>query len=140
MALSIPNASQPGMELRFVDEWKTFGFTRTGQRKRYRFVLPATAPELRICLAYTDAPARSLQNNVNVILQHVESSTKFLGNAELPDALTLPDVDNNLETIRIVNAQPGTYFIQVLASNLLKPPQDFALVVTGVGVPPLAEL
>ena len=95
---------------------------------------------MRICLAYTDAPARSLQNNLNVILQHVESSTKFLGNAELPDALTLPDADNNLETIRIANAQPGTYFVQVLASNLLKPPQDFALVVTGVGVPPLAEL
>ncbi len=140
MNLAIPNPSQPGMELRFVDEWETFQFTRTGQRKRYQFMLPADVAELRFCLAYTDAPARSLQNNVNLVVQYIDGGIKFMGNAELPDALTLPDPDNNVESVKIPDAKKGTYFIQVFAANLLTPPQDFALVVAGVGVPPLTEV
>ena len=140
MTRTIPNLLRSGLQLRFVDDWKTFQFARTGQRKRYQFNLPEGAPDLRICMAYTDAPARSLQNNLNLIVQHVPSKKTFLGNAELPDALTLPDPDNNLETIRIDNPPAGTYFIQIVAANLLKPPQDFALVVTAVGLPELAEV
>ena len=140
MNMAIPNPSQPNLQLRFVDDWQTFQFTRTGQRKRYQFVLPTAVPELRFCMAYTDAPARGLQNNVNLMVQHLESATKYLGNADLPEALTMPDADNNLEAIRIVNAAAGTYFVQVFAANLLKPPQDFALVVSGVGVPALTEI
>lgn len=139
MNLAIPNPSQPGLALRFVDEWETFQFTRTGQRKRYQFVLPVAVPELRFCMAYTDAPARSLQNNLNLIVQHLESNIKHMGNSNLPDALTQPDPDNNVETVKISNAPAGTYFIQVAASNLVTPPQDFALVLTGVGVPILTE-
>jgi serine protease AprX len=141
MKLAIPNPSQPGMALQFVDNWqdKPSQFTMTGQRKRYQFVLPAAA-ELRITMAYTDAPARALQNNLSIMVQHIESGTKWMGNSELPDALTLPDPDNNVERVRIENAQPGTYFIQVFVGNMLKPPQDFALVVTGVGVPVLNEI
>jgi hypothetical protein len=45
-----------------------------------------------------------------------------------------------VEIVRITAPGAGTYFIQVFATNLLKPPQDFALVVTGVGVPPLVEI
>lgn len=140
MNRAIPNPDQPGMVLRFVDDWQNFQFTRTGQRKRYQFVLPAAVPELRFCMAYTDVPARGLQNNVNLVVQHLESGTKYMGNADLPDALTLPDPDNNLEIVRIVAPTAGTYFVQVFAANLLKPPQDFALVVAGVGLPPLTEI
>jgi serine protease AprX len=103
-------------------------------------VLPAGVPELRFCMAYTDVPARGLQNNVNLVVQHLESGTKYMGNADLPDALTLPDPDNNVEIVRIVTPVAGTYFVQVFAGNLLKPPQDFALVVTGAGLPPLTEI
>ena len=140
MNRAIPNAFRSGMVLRFVDEWETFQFTRTGQRKRYQFLLPAGAPDLRICMAYTDAPARGLQNNLNLMVQHAESGTKYLGNADLPDALVLPDPDNNVESVRIENPAAGTYYIQVFAGNLLKPPQDFALVVTCVGLPELTEI
>lgn len=140
MNRAIPNSSQPGMELRFVDDWQNFQFTRTGQRKRYQFVLAGAIPELRFCMAYSDVPARGLQNNVNLVVQHIESGNKYMGNADLPDALTLPDSDNNLEIVRIVAPAAGTYFIQVSAANLLKSPQDFALVVTGVGLPPLTEI
>ena len=140
MGNAYPNDSQPGMELRFVDDWETFQFTRTGQRKRYQFILPNDIPELRICMAYTDAPSRGLQNDVNVMLQCLDDAEKILGNQDLPDQLTLPDPDNNLEGIRVPNAKKGTYLIQVFVSNLLKPPQDFALVVTGMGLPPLTEI
>ena len=66
MQMAIPNPCQPGLDLQFVDNWqdKTTFFTRTGERKRYQFVLPAGTPELRICMAYTDAPARALQNKM----------------------------------------------------------------------------
>jgi hypothetical protein len=141
MKLAIPNPSQPGMQLQFVDNWqdKAAQFTITGQQKKYQFVLPAAA-ELRITMAYTDAPARALQNNLSIIVNHIESGIKWMGNQELADALTLPDPDNNVERVLIGNAQPGTYFIQTVVSNMLKPPQDFALVVTGVGVPALNEI
>jgi hypothetical protein len=45
--------------------------------------------------------------------------------------LSIPDVDNNVEVVRIDNPKPGPYLIQVTATNLLRSPQDFALVVTG---------
>jgi serine protease AprX len=142
MQLAIPNDSQPGMQLQFVDDWRkvNLAFAATGQRRRFQFALPANTPELRICMAYTDLAARALQNNLNLVVQHLESSTKWMGNASLPDALTSPDPDNNVEVVRIQNPAAGTYLIQVFAANLLKPLQDFALIVTGVGVPVLNEI
>ncbi len=142
MELTIPNAWQQGLRLQFVDEWKTpsRAFTRTGARRRFQFQLPADTPALRICMAYTDLPARGLQNNLNLMVQHAESGKKWLGNAGLPDALVLPDPDNNVETVRVDGPPAGTYYIQVFAGNLLKPPQDFALVVTGYPVSDLSEI
>jgi len=139
---AIPNPSQPGMNLQFVDDWNdtSNSFVRTGQRRRFQFVLPANVPELRFCMAYTDVAARALQNNLNLIVQHLESGTKWLGNAGLPDLLILPDPDNNVEVVRLTSPPAGTYFIQVFVGNLLKSPQDFALVVTGVNVPSLNEV
>jgi serine protease AprX len=131
------------MTLQFVDSWKTFQFTRTGERKLYQMILPAICPELRFCLAYTDAPGRGLQNNINLMVQYPAAGggvAKALGNQNLPDRLTLPDPDNNVETVVIQNAPAGTYLIQVVMSNLLKPGQDFALVVTGDGVPRFDEI
>jgi hypothetical protein len=143
MSRAIPNPSRPNMTLRFVDSWKTFQFTRTGERKLYRMILTAPCPELRMCLAYTDAPGRGLQNNINLIVQYPKAGggvNKMMGNQNLPDQLTLPDPDNNVETISIQDSPPGTYLIQVVMSDLLKAGQDFALVITGDGVPELNDL
>ena len=63
-----------------------------------------------------------------------------MGNQDLPDALIIPDPDNNVEAVKIQGPAAGTYFIQVFVGNMLQPPQDFALVVTGVGVPVLNEV
>jgi serine protease AprX len=142
MRMAIPNACQPGLQLQFIDNWQNPAdfFIRTGERRRFQFILPAAAPELRICMAYTDAPARALQNNLNLIVQHLESNKKWMGNQDLPDALVIPDPDNNVEAVKIQNPAQGTYYIQVFVGNLLQPPQDYALVVTGVGVPDLAAI
>ncbi len=142
MSRALPNPTRPQMALQLVDTWKTPGaaLNRTGERRRYQFVLPAGIPELRICLAYTDAPARGLQNNVSLLVNHIQSGKKWQGNEQLADSLTLPDPDNNVEVVRIPNAVAGTYLIQVFAANMLKPPQDFALVVTGDGVPAMTSI
>jgi serine protease AprX len=140
MSRAIPNSAQPGLDLRFVDDWQHFGFTTTGQRRRYQFTVPVGGAELRICMAYTDAPGRALQNNLNLIVQHQQTGKKYVGNEKLPGALMPLDTDNNVECIRIDAAPAGIYFIQVFASNLLKAPQDFALVVTGDGVSVLTDL
>ncbi|HVT15510.1 MAG TPA: S8 family serine peptidase [Thermoanaerobaculia bacterium] len=142
MQKAIPNPAQPRLALQFVDTWKTPGqaLGRTGERRRYQFVLPANVAELRICLAYTDAPARGLQNNVSLMVNHLPSGMKWQGNEHLADALRLPDPDNNVEVVRLPNPAAGTYLIQVFAPNLLKPPQDFALVVAGDGVPALNQI
>ena len=143
MLRAVPGPAQPGLELRFLDDWQTFQFSYTGQRKRYVLNLAQDCPDLRFCLAYTDAPGRSLQNNLNLLVQLRRpdgSQEKLMGNKDLPDALVLPDPDNNVECIRLEQAPAGTYFIQVFAANLLKPKQDFALVVTGLGLPALTEI
>jgi hypothetical protein len=48
----------------------------------------------------------------------------------LPE-ITKSDVDNNVEVIRVDDPAPGRWLIQVFARNLLRPPQDYALVVSG---------
>jgi serine protease AprX len=143
MRLALPAPSDPAFALEFVDDWETpaKSLVRTGQRRRFQFTLPAAAPELRLCLAYTDVPGRALQNSVSLLLQHQQSATKWLPNPQLPDGFAgRPDADNNVQSIRVENAAAGTYFIQVFAANLLKPPQDFALVVTAQGLSPLTEI
>lgn len=140
--LAFPNPSQPGLNLEYIDDWKDpkRSFRITGGTRRFQFNLLQSVPEIRICMAYTDVPVRALQNNLNLIVLHINSGTKWLGNAGLPDALIFPDPDNNVETVRIANPVQGHYLVQVLVGNMLKPPQDFALVVTAVGLPALTEI
>jgi hypothetical protein len=141
MTMAIPNASDPNFQLQFVDDWQNpnASFVRTGDRRRYQFALQGV-PELRVCLAYTDAPARALQNNLNLIVQHVESGQRWTGNAKLPDGIAPLDTTNNVEKVLIANPPDGNYVVQIVASNLLKPPQDFALVVAGDSVPALNSI
>ncbi len=135
MQRTVPNPAHPALVLQFVDNWQdaTGQFTATGQRRRFRFTVPAGIERLSVTLAYTDLPARALQNNLNLFLQLPDGS-KRIGNAGIPDTLNIPDTDNNIESIRLSNPEAGTYLLQVTASNLLAGPQDFALVVTGDGV------
>jgi hypothetical protein len=80
-------------------------------------------------------PARGLQNNLNLFLEHLPTGRKWTGNADLPLAITAPDVENNVEVVRLANPDAGDYLLQITATNLLSTggaaAQDFALVVTG---------
>jgi hypothetical protein len=132
MPWTIPNPSLPNLKLEFIDSWKDpqRKFTRTGQRFRFQFSISG-GKWLRISLAWVDPPGRSLQNNLNLFVQDKQTGKKWMGNENLPNNLHIPDPDNNVETVRIENPLPGNYLIQVDALNLLRPGQDFALVVTG---------
>ncbi len=130
---SIPNPIVPALRLEFVDDWQNpgHGFSMTGQRIRLRISVNNVMP-LRICLAWTDIPARALQNNLNLQVQSLSNSQRWLGNAGLPMSLNIPDPDNNVEVIQIDNPPAGDFLVQVNAQNLLDVSgQTYALVITG---------
>ena len=131
MRLAYPNPAQPALKLEFVDEWQqpASAFNVTGQRRRFQIGVAAGHP-LSICMAYTDAPGRALQNNLNLLVEP-PGGPKIVGNQNLPLSLQPIDQENNVEVVRIAAPVAGTYLIQLSASNLLTPGQDFALVVTG---------
>jgi serine protease AprX len=131
MRQAYPNPTLPNLRLEFVDDWQNpaSSFTSGGQRKRFQ-VGVAAGQRLAICLAYTDAPGRALQNNLNLLVE-LPGGQKIAGNEKLPLALSPLDQENNVEIVRIDVPVAGNYLIQVLAANLLTGAQDFALVVTG---------
>ena len=137
---TIPSAGRPAFAVDFKDNWKDTGswFNRTGDRNRWQVQVAGPCPELRICMAYTDMPARGLQNNLDLFVE-LPDGTKRMGNQQLPMSLNIPDPDNNVEVVRIINAQPGTYLIQIMASNLLGSGQDYALVVSGENIGPISH-
>jgi serine protease AprX len=139
LPMAVPNALVGGFGLEFHDNWGSPAahFTVTGQRRRFSFNLNPGG-WLRITLAYTDPPGRSLQNNLNLFLQ-LPDGTKRFGNAGVPQGMNRPDATNNVEVIRLDPAPAGSYLIQVVASNLLEP-QDFAVVVTGSLSTPMTEV
>jgi hypothetical protein len=83
-------------------------------------------------------PGAGLQNDLNLFLELPDGSKQF-GNSRLPQGLNRPDSTNNVEIIRLENAQAGNYLIQIAASNLLGE-QDFALIVTGKLLTPMTEV
>jgi hypothetical protein len=99
--------------------------------RRFSFEV-AKEGELRICLAFTDPAARSLQNDLDLIVEQPGfPRKKTLGNGNLVGRLTREDSENNVEIVRIPNAVAGKWSVAVLCRNLLRGPQGFALVVLG---------
>ncbi len=136
---TLPSAMRPALGLEFLDSWQSPAdqFSRSGQRFRHQ-VPVAGGAELRLCLAWTDAPDRGLQNSLVLLVQHLQSQQKWVANADLPLAIQTPDPDNNVQVVRIPNPPAGDYLIQISARNLLKPDQDYALVVVGELAGPMA--
>lgn len=135
MLNTIPNPTRPAFAVHFVDNWKVPGdwFNRIGDRARFVVKVNGPCPELRICLAYTDHPARGLQNNLDLLVE-LPDGTKRVGNQQLPMSLGIPDPDNNVEVVRIANPTPGDYLLQVVASNLLHTGQDYAVAISGENI------
>jgi len=95
-------------------------------------VLTVTTHEdgwLKACLAYTDAPSRALQNNLNLVID-APDKTRWIGNETGHSMFRGFDAKNNVETIIITNAIAGNYTLTVLADNIVKGAQDYALVIT----------
>jgi serine protease AprX len=132
MPYAIPNPLEAWMKLVFVDAWAdpSLQVSNVGDLIRFNVQIDPDSPFLRVCLAYTDLPNRALQNDLNLIVEDPQG-TKFRGNAQLPNGLTAFDSENNVEIVRITNPPGGIYRVQVVATNILKGPQDYALVVTG---------
>lgn len=131
LADSLPNTGSPDLRLEFVDTWEqeNLQFQRTGDKFQFAVTVAAGLP-LRICLAYTDLPGRGLQNDVSLLVAGPDGK-RYIGNADMPNPLTRSDADNNVEVVRVEAPAAGRYTVQVFARNLLRPPQDYALVVTG---------
>jgi serine protease AprX len=131
LADSLPNTQAPGLRLEFLDTWEqpNLQFQQTGDRFQFTVTVEEGLP-LRICLAYTDLPGRGLQNDVSLLVAG-PGGRKFVGNADLPNPLTRSDADNNVEIVRVEEPTAGRYTVQVFARNLLRPPQDYALVISG---------
>ncbi|MBZ0115262.1 MAG: S8 family serine peptidase [Thermoanaerobaculia bacterium] len=129
---TLPSAMHPALRLEFLDTWQSPAdqFQRSGQRFRFQ-VSVAGGEDLRLCLTWTDPPDRGLQNSLVLLVQSLQTQEKWVANANLPLAIQSPDPDNNVQVVHIPQAPAGNYLIQILARNLLKPDQDYALVVTG---------
>jgi len=128
----VPTLANAGLRLKFFDKWATPAghFQATRRRIRLSVDVDGGGP-LGICMAYTDPPGRGVQNNLNLFLEVPGSPQKLFGNAQVPRGFNGPDPNNNVEIIRIENAPAGRYVLAIIASNILRPPQDVAVVVTG---------
>ena len=131
MPSTLPNGSVPLMQLEFVDSYTAAAapLAATGDAVRYGIRIGSGHP-FRVCLAWTDLPARALQNNLNLFVEAPDGE-KFVGNGNRLVLIKQPDADNNVEIVRIAQPVAGDYVIKISASNLLAADQHFALVVTG---------
>jgi subtilisin family serine protease len=111
LTTSLPNPEAPNLQLEFIDCWQSpnLQLDETGERRRFHLDVEA-GMALRLRLAYTDLPGRSLQNDVSVMVQD-RTGKKIAGNSGLP-TITNSDVDNNVEVIRVDDPAPGRWLIQ----------------------------
>jgi len=150
MARTLPDPAAPAFEVFFVDTWKRDPGLRFTQRKgRLRWEFAVSQPcELRITLAWTDHPGRSLQNQLRIILDTRVGGTpvNWVGNGDGVRLLDFPaqdprlalagqenvllrDPQNNVQVIR-AQVAPGSHTLAIFADGLIRLPQDFALVAT----------
>lgn len=131
--------------LQFVDTLarQELTFTVTGDFRSFELKTDGVG-DLRMCLVWTDAPGRALQNALLLQLVLPDGVT-LISNDSIPDGLridgTTPlgppgatfrrDPNNNVHVLRVNDAPPGRYVVSVLADNLLSRSQGYALVVTG---------
>jgi serine protease AprX len=131
LATALPDEINPADRLEFIDNWQDATTQLSSDQRLRRQFTVAGGGDLRLCLAYTDPPGRSIQNNLNLLVQVPGQTQKMFGNMQVPMSLNQPDATNNVEVLRISNAPAGLYLIQITATSIMQGPQDFALVVTG---------
>ena len=106
---------------------------RTGDFVQFKFRIESAAVPLRIAMAYTDYPGETLVNNLNLLLfrSNMSGTKKYHVGYGNSSTKRTPDATNNTEVIHIENPEPGTWILQLIASNVPKGPQDYALFFSG---------
>jgi hypothetical protein len=104
---------------------RTGGLYSTGLK-----VKSSTKP-LRIVLAYSDYPGRTLVNNLNLIVTGPDGR-KHIGNVAGSSAGASLDAKNNVEVVHIPSPRKGDWKIDVVGANVAHGPQPFALVTIAV--------
>ncbi|MEH3102636.1 MAG: S8 family serine peptidase [Sphingomonas phyllosphaerae] len=143
MARALPLDDDPHRRLEYVDTLSesALDFRETGERRTWTLQM-AEPGEIRLCLAWTDFPASGLQNGILLFLDEIGTPRKWVSNQRVPQAVRFPtliksgvivsrDPKNNVQVIRVPDLLVGEYVVSVIASNILFPPQTFALVATG---------
>lgn len=103
----------------------------TGQMHRQTLQLNGARRTLRVALAYTDFPGAGLINNLNLIITG-PTGRRWLGNQRNGSGVLQLDGRNNAELVQVSDAANGSWTIDVVASNVSRGPQDFALAVVQV--------
>lgn len=106
---------------------------RTGDIIEFKFRIASGTAPLRIAMAYTDYPGENLVNNLNILLFRSRKTAKkqfYAGNGG-SSGKRVPDTNNNSEVIHINDPESGAWILQVIASNVPKGPQDYALFFSG---------
>jgi len=146
MRRTLPNDTAPDLRLVFVDSPATTGwvFTDLGQRFRWQLTLDVPGP-LSICLAWTDPPARGLQNTLMAVLDDGALGNKWLSNSKVASLLKIDtplawadlpihfdrDANNNVHIIRVEDAPAGIYTLTLIADLLTTDRQTYAFAATG---------
>ncbi|KQZ45129.1 S8 family serine peptidase [Duganella sp. Root1480D1] len=99
---------------------------KTGQKASQTVKVASTGKTLRIVLAYTDYPGTALVNNLNLIVTD-PAGKRYVGNQGSAANSLLLDNTNNVELLHVPKARKGTWTVDVVASNIVHGPQDFAL-------------
>jgi serine protease AprX len=102
---------------------------KTGQMHTVSLNVKSGNAPLVVVVAYTDFPGKRLVNNLNLIVRG-PNNLVIAGN-QTPGATPSLDASNNVEVVRLPTPAAGAYTIQVVASNIPKGPQPFALVYSG---------
>jgi serine protease AprX len=132
MPWTLPNEQVPTLRLEVVDGPADSAGELQDTGDAAQFVVNvATECFLRLCLVWTDPPGNGLQNTLHVMLEHSSTGRKWVGNTNRRTNFAGPDPGNNVQVIRLETPDPGSYLVQVSATNLLRRPQAFALVATG---------
>ena len=79
-------------------------------------------------MCYTDYPGENLINNLSLIVTD-PAGKRYVGNQRTSSRTSLTlDSNNNVEVVAVEKATRGKWTIEVVASDVPKGRQDFALV------------
>jgi serine protease AprX len=102
---------------------------RTGESHHEELEVTSGRRPLRVALAYTDPPGRTLVHNLNLRVTS-PSGREYLGNQRTVGG-GAPDTRNNVELVHVARPVTGKWGVEVTGASVPTGPQNFALVSIG---------